>query len=35
VHHIDRGYPEFVEVLGRLGAEVTRVEAPPEPEYDI
>jgi UDP-N-acetylglucosamine 1-carboxyvinyltransferase len=35
VHHIDRGYPEFVAVLGRLGADVTRVEAPPEPEYDI
>jgi UDP-N-acetylglucosamine 1-carboxyvinyltransferase len=35
VHHIDRGYPEFVAVLCRLGADVTRVEAPPEPEYDI
>lgn len=25
VHHIDRGYPEFVEQLQRLGAEITRV----------
>jgi UDP-N-acetylglucosamine 1-carboxyvinyltransferase len=35
VHHIDRGYPEFVADLCRLGADVVRVEAPPEPEYDI
>ena len=25
VHHIDRGYPEFVENLNRLGARVERV----------
>jgi UDP-N-acetylglucosamine 1-carboxyvinyltransferase len=35
VHHIDRGYPEFVADLRRLGADVERLEAPPEPEYDI
>jgi len=35
VHHIDRGYPNFVEDLCRLGATVERVEAPPEPAYDL
>jgi UDP-N-acetylglucosamine 1-carboxyvinyltransferase len=35
VHHIDRGYPEFVADLGRLGADVERVAAPPDPEYGI
>jgi UDP-N-acetylglucosamine 1-carboxyvinyltransferase len=33
VHHIDRGYPDFVADLRRLGAHVERVEAPPEPEF--
>jgi UDP-N-acetylglucosamine 1-carboxyvinyltransferase len=27
-HHVDRGYPYFVEALGGLGAEVERVELP-------
>ncbi len=27
-HHIDRGYPRFAEMLGGLGAEVTRVTLP-------
>jgi UDP-N-acetylglucosamine 1-carboxyvinyltransferase len=32
-HHVDRGYPDLVEDLRRLGADVRRVEAPPEPTY--
>ena len=35
VHHIDRGYPDFVNDLRRLGAVVERVEAPPEPEFGL
>jgi UDP-N-acetylglucosamine 1-carboxyvinyltransferase len=35
VHHIDRGYPDFVNDLRRLGAEVERVAAPPEPEFGL
>lgn len=35
VHHIDRGYPDFVSDLTRLGAEVERVAAPPEPEFGL
>ena len=27
-HHIDRGYPRFVETLQRLGVDVERVEVP-------
>ena len=30
VFHIDRGYPQFIENLQRLGADVQRVSAPPE-----
>jgi UDP-N-acetylglucosamine 1-carboxyvinyltransferase len=32
-HHVDRGYPDFVDDLRRLGADVRRVQAPPEPTY--
>lgn len=35
VHHIDRGYPDFVDDLRRLGADVERVAAPPEPEFGL
>lgn len=35
VHHIDRGYPDFVADLCRLGAAVERVEAPPEPSFGL
>jgi UDP-N-acetylglucosamine 1-carboxyvinyltransferase len=35
VHHIDRGYPDFVADLRRLGASVYREQAPPEPTFDI
>jgi UDP-N-acetylglucosamine 1-carboxyvinyltransferase len=35
VHHIDRGYPDFVEDLVRLGADVRRVPAPPEPTFSL
>jgi UDP-N-acetylglucosamine 1-carboxyvinyltransferase len=34
VHHIDRGYPNFVDDLRGLGARVDRVEAPPEPTFE-
>ena len=34
-HHVDRGYPDFVEHLRHLGADVRRVEAPPEPTYSL
>jgi len=30
VFHIDRGYPQFVENMQRLGADVQRVASPPE-----
>src|SRR6185369_10872127 len=33
VHHIDRGYPNFVVDLRRLGATVDRLPTPPEPSY--
>ena len=33
VHHIDRGYPNFVGDLRSLGVEVTRAEAPADPIY--
>jgi len=32
-HHVDRGYPDLVDDLRRLGADVRRVPAPPEPTY--
>jgi UDP-N-acetylglucosamine 1-carboxyvinyltransferase len=32
-HHIDRGYPDFVADLRRLGAVVHRAQAPPEPHF--
>ena len=35
VHHIDRGYPDFVADLRRLGATVSRLEAPPEPTFAL
>jgi UDP-N-acetylglucosamine 1-carboxyvinyltransferase len=35
VHHIDRGYPDFVSDLRGLGATVDRLEALPEPTYTI
>ena len=33
MHHIDRGYPDFVADLQRLGAAVKRIPAPPEPVF--
>jgi UDP-N-acetylglucosamine 1-carboxyvinyltransferase len=33
VHHIDRGYPDFVADLRGLGATVHRAQAPPEPVF--
>ncbi len=33
VHHIDRGYPNFVSDLTALGATIERVPAPPEPTF--
>jgi UDP-N-acetylglucosamine 1-carboxyvinyltransferase len=35
VHHIDRGYPDFVSDLSRLGARIERVAAPPDPDFDL
>ena len=32
-HHIDRGYPDFVADLRRLGVIVERAVAPEEPEF--
>jgi UDP-N-acetylglucosamine 1-carboxyvinyltransferase len=34
VHHIDRGYPDFVSDLANLGAEVERADVP-EPTFDF
>ncbi|MBU2661976.1 UDP-N-acetylglucosamine 1-carboxyvinyltransferase [Actinoplanes bogorensis] len=34
VHHIDRGYPDFVEDLAKLGVEVERADVP-EPTFDF
>jgi UDP-N-acetylglucosamine 1-carboxyvinyltransferase len=34
-HHIDRGYPDFVSDLRRLGATVHRTAAPPEPRFAL
>ncbi len=33
VHHIDRGYPNFVGDLRSLGVEVFRAEVPADPDY--
>jgi UDP-N-acetylglucosamine 1-carboxyvinyltransferase len=33
VHHIDRGYPDFVAELRALGVQVDRVPAPEDPIY--
>ncbi|WBB54817.1 UDP-N-acetylglucosamine 1-carboxyvinyltransferase [Verrucosispora sp. WMMD573] len=35
VHHVDRGYPDFVADLRALGIEVERATAPEEPELTI
>ncbi|GAB3859302.1 UDP-N-acetylglucosamine 1-carboxyvinyltransferase [Micromonospora andamanensis] len=35
VHHVDRGYPDFVSDLRALGIEVERATAPEEPELTI
>lgn len=35
VHHIDRGYPNFVGDLRSLGVDVKRAEAPADPEYTL
>jgi UDP-N-acetylglucosamine 1-carboxyvinyltransferase len=35
VHHIDRGYPNFVDDLRSLGASVDRAEAPPELTFTL
>ena len=35
VHHIDRGYPDFVADLRRLGAVVHREQAEPEPTFAL
>jgi UDP-N-acetylglucosamine 1-carboxyvinyltransferase len=35
VHHIDRGYSNFVDDLQRLGATLERVAAPPEPTFSL
>src|SRR4029453_3414859 len=34
VHHVDRGYPDFVADLANLGVEVERAEVP-EPTFDF
>jgi UDP-N-acetylglucosamine 1-carboxyvinyltransferase len=33
VHHIDRGYPDFVPNLRKLGVKIERVAAPEEPTF--
>jgi UDP-N-acetylglucosamine 1-carboxyvinyltransferase len=35
VHHIDRGYPNFVDDLRGLGASVDRAQAAPEPTFTL
>jgi UDP-N-acetylglucosamine 1-carboxyvinyltransferase len=35
VHHIDRGYPNFIGELRSLGVQVERVETPADPEYTL
>jgi UDP-N-acetylglucosamine 1-carboxyvinyltransferase len=34
-HHVDRGYPFFVEILRGLGADIERVELPDPAELDV
>ncbi|MDG4789605.1 UDP-N-acetylglucosamine 1-carboxyvinyltransferase [Micromonospora sp. WMMD1102] len=35
VHHVDRGYPDFIADLRTLGVEVERATAPEEPAFTI
>ena len=35
MHHVDRGYPDFVADLRALGVEVERGTAPEEPSLEI
>ena len=35
VHHIDRGYPDFVGDLRALGVTVERAQAPEEPAFEF
>lgn len=35
VHHVDRGYPDFVPALRRIGADVARAEVPDAPELTL
>jgi len=35
VHHIDRGYPDFVGDLAALGVEVHRAAAPEDPQFSF
>lgn len=35
VHHIDRGYPEFVADLSKLGVDVTRAETEDDPTFTL
>ncbi|WP_422773421.1 UDP-N-acetylglucosamine 1-carboxyvinyltransferase [Plantactinospora sp. WMMC1484] len=35
VHHVDRGYPDFIADLRALGVEVERATAPEEPAFTI
>jgi UDP-N-acetylglucosamine 1-carboxyvinyltransferase len=35
VHHIDRGYPNFVDDLRSLGVKVERLDVPPEPTFRL
>ncbi|MDG4823329.1 UDP-N-acetylglucosamine 1-carboxyvinyltransferase [Asanoa sp. WMMD1127] len=35
VHHIDRGYPDFVGDLAALGVEVRRAAAPEDPQFSF
>jgi UDP-N-acetylglucosamine 1-carboxyvinyltransferase len=35
VHHIDRGYPDFVADLRDLGVTVTRRQAPADPQFSF
>ena len=34
VYHVDRGYPNFVEDLAKLGVDVERAQVP-EPDFDF
>jgi UDP-N-acetylglucosamine 1-carboxyvinyltransferase len=34
VHHVDRGYPDFVSDLAKLGVDVERADVP-EPTFDF